>query len=218
MNSIEKMDTNKSLPKNSSQESSSRAGNTPTTKSTGGTGRSTQDSPLSDANNNDDENSVVQLKSSEGGVYVCKLVGARMSHVIRTMMSNIDINKDHEIVLGNDAVTNESLQKIIEWVEHHWDDPEPDPDFETEVDRRSEELSHWDKQFIDVQDLGLLYDITIAANYLDIKGLVEVCGKHICGKIKGKSCEEVREILNITNDFTQEEVDAIHEENRWIYS
>ena len=141
MNSIEKM---KSPPKNSSQESSSRAGNTPTTESTGGTGRSTQD-----ANNNDDENSMVQLKSSEGGVYVCKLVGARMSHVIRTMMSSIDINKDHEIVLGNNAVTNESLQKIIEWVEHHWDDSELDSDFETEVDRRSEELSHWDKQFID---------------------------------------------------------------------
>ncbi|CAG2107861.1 unnamed protein product [Medioppia subpectinata] len=122
------------------------------------------------------------------------------------------------IPLQNDAVTDGALKKIIEWCEHHWDDPPLDPDFDDEKERRNEELSHWDKQFIDIPDQGDLFDIIAAANYMDIKGLVEVGAKHICAKIKGKTCTEVREMLKIHNDFTPEEEAAIHKENEWIYA
>ncbi|CAG2180292.1 unnamed protein product, partial [Oppiella nova] len=108
------------------------------------------------------------------------------------------------------------LQKIISWLEHHWDDPADDEDFEDEKERREEELSHWDKEFIDISDQSLLFDVIAAADFMHITGLVEVGAKHICSTIKGKSCQEVRQILKITNDLTPEEEETIQKENEWI--
>jgi hypothetical protein len=164
----------------------------------------------------------IKLESNDGTVIECRLEAAKMSEIIKNMIDDLgyDPNSSDQkpIPLRNEAVTDEALKKIVEWVEYHYDDPPIDEDFDEEKDRRNEELSHWDKTFIDVPDQGLLFDIIAAANFLDIKGLVEVGAKHICNKIKGKTCAEVREILKITNDFTAEEEEAIHKENEWIYA
>ena len=169
-----------------------------------------------DLNNNEcDDNRMLLLKSFEGQEYECMVCAAKMSNVIKTMIQDTDFDIKKAIPLQHNSITNNCLKKIIEWVEYHWDDPEIDEDFE-EDRSRSTELTHWDRIFIDISDLALLYDITVGANFLDIKELVDVCAKHICNKIKGKSCEEVRQILNIENDFTPEEEEAIHRDNAWI--
>lgn len=54
-----------------------------------------------------------------------------------------------------------------------------------------------------------------AANYLDIKGLLDVGCKTVANMIKGKSPEEIRKTFNIQNDFTPEEEDQIRRENEW---
>lgn len=54
-----------------------------------------------------------------------------------------------------------------------------------------------------------------AANYLDIKALLDVGCKTVANMIKGKSPEEIRKTFNIQNDFTPEEEDQIRRENEW---
>lgn len=54
-----------------------------------------------------------------------------------------------------------------------------------------------------------------AANYLDIKALLDVGCKTVANMIKGKSPEEIRKTFNIQNDFTAEEEDQIRRENEW---
>ncbi|XP_045140976.1 S-phase kinase-associated protein 1 [Echinops telfairi] len=55
----------------------------------------------------------------------------------------------------------------------------------------------------------------VAANYLDIKGLLDVTCKTVANMIKGKTPEEIRKTFNIKNDFTEEEEAQVRKENQW---
>lgn len=66
-----------------------------------------------------------------------------------------------------------------------------------------------------------------AANYLDIKGLLDVTCKTVANMIKGKTPEEIRKTFNIKNDFTEEEeaqvlpslclnIKSVRRESGWI--
>ena len=58
-------------------------------------------------------------------------------------------------------------------------------------------------------------DFHQAANYMDIKNLLDVGCKTVANMIKGKSPDEIRKTFNITNDFTPEEEEQIRRENEW---
>ena len=56
-----------------------------------------------------------------------------------------------------------------------------------------------------------------AANYLHCDVLIDVVCDEIVSRIKGKSTEEMRTILGIENDFTEEEEAQILEETSWVF-
>lgn len=63
---------------------------------------------------------------------------------------------------------------------------------------------HLQRQKNDTKALNL-ETLLQAANYLDIKGLLDVTCKTVANMIKGKTPEEIRKTFNIKNDFTEEE-------------
>ena len=44
-----------------------------------------------------------------------------------------------------------------------------------------------------------------AANYLDVRGLLEVSTQFVANMIKGKTAKQIRETFGILNDFSPEE-------------
>jgi S-phase kinase-associated protein 1 len=64
-------------------------------------------------------------------------------------------------------------------------------------------------------DQGTLFELILAANYLDMKALLDLGCKTVANMIKGKSVEEIRKTFNVQNDFTPEEEEAIKKENEW---
>jgi len=96
--------------------------------------------------------------------------------------------------------------KVIEYCKyHHKAEQESLPDDEKNV---------WDKDFVKVDD-ETLFNLILAANYLDIKTLLDLTCKTVADEIKGKTPEEIRIRFNIKNDFTPEEEEEVKRENAW---
>ncbi|KAJ3306293.1 suppressor of kinetochore protein mutant [Kappamyces sp. JEL0829] len=90
----------------------------------------------------------------------------------------------------------------------------PSPPEEEMKAKSSDDIEEWDKEFINV-DQGTLFEIILAANYMDMQNLLDLGCKTVANMIKGKSVEEIRKTFNITNDFTPEEEEQIRKENEW---
>lgn len=106
------------------------------------------------------------------------------------------------------------LKKVIEWCNHHKTDPPQANEDDSDSRKKSTDIDEWDQKFMQV-DQEMLFEIILAANYLDIKALLDVGCKTVANMIKGKSPEEIRKTFNIQNDFTPEEEDQIRRENEW---
>ena len=75
-------------------------------------------------------------------------------------------------------------------------------------------VSEWDVEYVNI-DQEVLFELILAANYLDIKSLLDLTCAKVASMIKGKNTEEIRKQFNIVNDFTPEEEAQVREENRW---
>ncbi|KAH7847323.1 hypothetical protein Vadar_024737 [Vaccinium darrowii] len=63
----------------------------------------------------------------------------------------------------------------------------------------------------------VLFDLILAANYLDIKGLLDLTCQTVADMIKGKTPEEIRKTFNTTTSFTPEEEEEVRRENAWAF-
>lgn len=79
-----------------------------------------------------------------------------------------------------------------------------------------DELESFDAGFVKV-DQTILFELILAANYLDIKGLLDLTCQAVADIIKEKTPEEIRKVFNIENDFSEEEEAAVRRENQWAF-
>ena len=148
----------------------------------------------------------VKLQSSDNEVFEVDVEVAKQSEVIRQMVEDCDYDDfdDEPIPLLN--VNAAILRKVIEWATHHKDDPPPKEDEENR-EKRTDDIEPFDREFLKV-DQGTLFELILAANYLDMKLLLDVLCKTVANMIKGKTPEEIRKTFNIKHDFKPEEEQA----------
>ncbi|KAJ3286897.1 hypothetical protein HK104_008843 [Borealophlyctis nickersoniae] len=154
---------------------------------------------------------MVKLTSSDGQEFTVAKEIACQSVLIKNMLEDVGDDVDQAIPLPN--VSGPILTKVIEYATQHKDDPPLPPEDEVKP-KSSDDIDEWDREFMNV-DQGTLFELILAANYLDMKGLLDLGCKTVANMIKGKSVEEIRKTFNIVNDFTPEEEEQIRKENEW---
>ena len=58
-------------------------------------------------------------------------------------------------------------------------------------------------------------DMILAANYLEIKSLLDLGTLEIANRISGKTTDQIRQMLQLENDFTKEEETSILKAHSW---
>ena len=153
----------------------------------------------------------VILISSDGETIETSAKAAMRSTIIK---DSIQDSREDIIEFNANNVKGNILKKIVEYLEHYKETepkeierPLPSPNFK-------ECVEEWDFNYIDI-NLDEIFEIILAANYLDIKPLLELSSAKVASILKGKTIEEIKQTFGITNDFTPEEEQQIIEENKW---
>ena len=139
---------------------------------------------------------------------------AKMSELVKSMLDeDNDDSEAQEIPLPN--VKAQVLSKVIEFCTHHHKE---EPMNEIEKPLKSADMKEvvqkWYADFVNVEQV-LLFELILAANYMDIKPLLDLTCATVASMIKGKTPEEIRQTFNIVNDFSPEEEAQVREENKW---
>ncbi|CAK4097635.1 unnamed protein product [Aphanomyces euteiches] len=152
----------------------------------------------------------VNLVSSEGESFEVAYDVAIMSNLVKEQIEDTS-DETQEIPLPN--VKTNVLVKVVEFINYHHANPMkeiPKPiktKFEDVVEK-------WDLDFIN-QPYEMIFELILAANYLDIKSLLELACAKVSGIIFGKTPDQIREIFGIEQPFTPEEEKFIRDENKW---
>ena len=140
-----------------------------------------------------------------------------MSELVKSMMDedaddDDDAGSPTEIPLPN--VKAQVLRKVIEFCEHHLEEPMTEIEKPLKSQNMGDVVQSWYAEFVNLEQV-LLFELILAANYMDIKPLLDLTCATVASMIKGKTPDEIRATFNITNDFTPEEEAQVREENKW---
>ena len=121
-----------------------------------------------------------------------------------------DVEDNSEIPLPQ--VDTKSFKKVVEYANlSKANSKVTDENGKTE----NNEMPSWEKEYCKM-DQDTLFEIILAANYLEYADLLDATCKTVAYMIKGKTPDEIRHVFNIENDFTEEELEAVKKENEWI--
>ena len=145
-----------------------------------------------------DVEKTIKVKSSDGKVIELSTKAASKSKLLSGVIQ--DYQEDSEFPLNK--INGETLEKVKEYLVHYQDSEprqieKPLPkDFKDCVDE-------WDYKFIGDDNTQILA-IIFAANFMDIKPLLELAAAKVATLIRGTTTESIRKDFEI-KDFSKEE-------------
>lgn len=149
----------------------------------------------------------ITLISSDGQKIAIDEKSSRKSNLLKGLIQ--DYTEDTDIPMPD--IKGDILKKVVEYLTHYTESepkeiPKPLPSANL-LDVTDE----WDVTFINSVDLDNNFDIINAANYMDIKPLLDLSCAKIASLMKGKTAEEIRTMFNIECDLTEEELKEYEE-------
>ncbi|KAI9221530.1 Skp1 family, dimerization domain-containing protein [Blastocladiella britannica] len=158
---------------------------------------------------------MVKLVSSDNITVDVSAEAAKRSVLLSNLLEDAS-PEGEEVTIPVPNVTGETLKKVFEYCEHHKNDPMPDPKEDDDdlihIKRAVERITDWDAEYVKIEKEPL-FQVILAANYLDIKQLLDLGCRTVANMIKGKTTQEIRDFLGIV--VTPEEEEQIKKENQW---
>lgn len=162
---------------------------------------------------------VLQSNDHPAVEYKVSRDAAKMSGLLKDML---DDQEGADAIIPIPNVSGRTLRLVLEYMEYHCKNrAEP---IEKPLKANIETLlCVWDADFLfkqllrdhDERQHEVLIDVIMAANFLNVKDLLDLTCACVANMIRGKSAEQIRTLFNIENDFSPEEEEKIREENRW---
>ena len=149
------------------------------------------------------DNEEIILISSESNPVEIKAKAAKRSNLIKEFIKDFPENN-----IPLNSINYKTLLKIKEYLEHYENSepkeirqPLPKKDFKNIVDS-------WDYNFIDLQN-ETIFEIMLAANYMDIRPLLNLTCAKIASEITGKNELQIKDLFKMGKDRDMNENEII---------
>ena len=152
---------------------------------------------------------ILTCKASDSELFTIDENSAQKSVLLKGLFEDYEETKDTPVEIAD--ISGPILKKAFEYLEHY---KESDP---KEIPRplpsanMTEVCGEWDVKFLSELELDSIFDVINAANYLDIKSLLDLSCAKIASEMKGKTAEEIRTKFNIENDLSEAEMKEYEE-------
>ncbi|GMM31828.1 hypothetical protein DAMA08_045730 [Martiniozyma asiatica (nom. inval.)] len=133
-------------------------------------------------------------------------VSKYINNLVKNLQNEEDKDSDSEgeepepIEIPIQEVTPETMKKVLKWCEHHYqvhknDPPPSDEEEEEDNEIKPVLLEPWERRFLDT-DSKTIQNIIMAANYLNIKPLLNASCRFVAEMVRGCSPKEIIEAFN----------------------
>ena len=160
------------------------------------------------------ENEISEIKIivKEGKEIPISKKAAELSELLKSAM--IEYPKETSFPLNELDEKNGEL--IKEYLIHYNGEPPKEiekPITSNDIKNLTDE---WSSTFIDKLSVEDLSNLTVAANYMGINSLLDLCCAKVATLCKDKTEDDIFKLFKITETFNEEEKNKIKSENKWI--
>lgn len=166
----------------------------------------------------------IKLMSKEGEVFEALASIAAQSKTLSNLMKETPLGEP----VALPSIPSATLAKVVAFCMHETDDPRDESEKKEEEDPalklddpnhvldKPYPLTEWDTQYLTDLDQGAVFELILAANYLDVSRLVKVCARKIALSVLGKTPKEIYAMFGVDKDLTPEEEEEVIKENPWL--
>ncbi|EGT35774.1 hypothetical protein CAEBREN_07406 [Caenorhabditis brenneri] len=144
-----------------------------------------------------------RIAGSDGVEFKVSELAIQQSETLNRLVTTMgytaeDVEKKDAIPIEN--IDGATLKLVFEWCEHHKGEAIPEDDDSVP---KNVVIPEFDAKLMEIDNMQLFH-LICAANYLNIKQLLNVSCKKVANMAKGKSPEELRIIFEIPTDEEDE--------------
>ena len=154
----------------------------------------------------------IKLVTKDGKEIEISKKDAELSELLKAAIN--DNPKESSFPLNE--LDEKSGEKIKEYLSHFNGTAPPEIEKPITSNEMKNLTDEWSANFVDKMTMEELVNLTVAANYMGINSLLDLCCAKVASLCKDKDEKEIFKTFNINETFTEEEKNKIKEENKWI--
>jgi len=169
---------------------------------------------------NIEEMSTIILISKEGEEFEVPFLIVKLSKVLVELKQE---RNNERICMETPTISSKVLSELIKYGTYYIENPMKPIQLPLYSLRLSNLVQEWYAEYINSMEWELLLQMVNAANFLDIKPLLQLCCLGVVSKIVGRNANEVRPMFGIQNpdgtngEWTNEQIGEVRRENEWAF-
>ena len=160
----------------------------------------------------EEESKTIKIVTKEGKEIEILKKAAELSELLKGAINE----NPKEVSFPLNEIDEKNAEKIKEFLTHFNGAPPAEIEKPLTSNDMKKLTDEWSASFVDKMSMEELVNLTVAANYMGINSLLDLCCAKVASLCKDKSEEEIFKTFNITEQFTEEEKNKIKEDNKWI--